>query len=240
MITLFHGSNHQIPDPTPYGSKIDSDYGVGFYCTEDANAAELWAAHNGGSSIYVNCYDFDESMCSILELNEDNGFSALQIAGTVARERFYDRTTRYGTFTPREHIRLRYLSSLGIQIDGYDVIYGYRLDDGAFDIVRMICSDDDEYRVALDDLPDLIGLAYEGEQYCFKTWNGISALIFNEDMSNDYNGYGYVNQRRQQNRNAYNFLNTNVDNYQRKYNNYGRPTIDDLIIEDGYGHFLDR
>lgn len=59
MITVYHGSNIEIPKPSLNFGRTDTDFGAGFYVTESYEMAEKWACRKGVS--VINEYQFDTS-----------------------------------------------------------------------------------------------------------------------------------------------------------------------------------
>lgn len=54
---VYHGSEKEIRIPKYKGSRVGTDFGSGFYCTENLKMAKAWCALRNG--IYVNKYDLD-------------------------------------------------------------------------------------------------------------------------------------------------------------------------------------
>lgn len=67
---LFHGSNAEIKAPDLLHSRINVDFGRGFYVTPIFEQAEKWCKKfiRKGESGIVSCYDFDESALSKLKV----------------------------------------------------------------------------------------------------------------------------------------------------------------------------
>ena len=43
LITIYHGSEQIINEPTFGKGKTNNDFGIGFYCTENEDLAKEWA-----------------------------------------------------------------------------------------------------------------------------------------------------------------------------------------------------
>lgn len=63
---VFHGSSVSIPNPDLEHSRIDIDFGPGFYLTEDKHMAEKWAV--GRKISIINEYDLNLSGLKVINL----------------------------------------------------------------------------------------------------------------------------------------------------------------------------
>jgi len=45
--TIYHGSIDIVKVPIHGHGKINNDYGMGFYCTQDSRAGSLWSVNKG-------------------------------------------------------------------------------------------------------------------------------------------------------------------------------------------------
>lgn len=63
---VFHGSSISIPNPDLKHSRIDIDFGPGFYLTEDKHMAEKWAV--GRKISIINEYDLNLSGLKVINL----------------------------------------------------------------------------------------------------------------------------------------------------------------------------
>ena len=66
---VYHGSESKIENPICRGSRGGTDFGAGFYCTENFNMAKAWCALRNGQ--YVNKYELELSGLKIKEYNLD-------------------------------------------------------------------------------------------------------------------------------------------------------------------------
>ncbi|MGM9934124.1 DUF3990 domain-containing protein [uncultured Clostridium sp.] len=66
---VYHGSEKRIENPCYKGSRKGTDFGPGFYCTENIFMAKSWCALRNGQ--YINKYDLDLSGLKIKEYNLD-------------------------------------------------------------------------------------------------------------------------------------------------------------------------
>jgi len=72
MITVYHGSNVEIPKPSLDYGRTDTDFGTGFYVTDDYAMAEKWACRKGVS--VINKYQFDISGLNGFEFGLDENW----------------------------------------------------------------------------------------------------------------------------------------------------------------------
>ena len=74
VITLCHGSDHEIRKPFYGGGEVSNDYGSGFYCVSEKNKelAKEWSCSIYGNSYdgIVNTYEFNTEGMSILNLDK--------------------------------------------------------------------------------------------------------------------------------------------------------------------------
>ena len=69
-LTLYHGSQKIVQRPAYGSGKIYSDFGSGFYCTEDLELAKEWACTKDTDG-YVNQYELEPGGLKILNLADD-------------------------------------------------------------------------------------------------------------------------------------------------------------------------
>ena len=122
-LKLFHGSSVSVPKPDLNHSRVDIDFGAGFYLTEDERMAKKWAA--GKNTAIVNAYKLDVSGLKVYEFSLDRewldfvksnrlmsadekyvGYDVL--IGPTAEDKLYDTLREYldGTMTANETIKV--------------------------------------------------------------------------------------------------------------------------------------
>lgn len=73
MMTLYHGSNCEVRNPSPTKGRRGTDFGQGFYLTPDMDSARAMAsvvtAREGIGRSTINVYQFDEDLSVSLGLN---------------------------------------------------------------------------------------------------------------------------------------------------------------------------
>lgn len=56
IITLYHGSEQLIEEPTFGKGKGNNDFGLGFYCTESEDLAKEWAVSSRGMDLPIGTH----------------------------------------------------------------------------------------------------------------------------------------------------------------------------------------
>lgn len=156
--TLYHGSENIIKKPTFGFGKTYKDYGLGFYCTEEADKAMEWAVdenHDG----YANSYSFDDKGMKILNLNDDC-YSVLHWITILLKNR------EFQTRTPLSKTAKKYLTdNFSLPYEEYDVITGYRADDSYFSFADDFING----AISVNQLAIALRLGNLGEQYVIKS-----------------------------------------------------------------------
>ena len=126
ILTLYHGSDCEVPTPDLTKGKLNNDYGRGFYCTEHFNLACEWASKRKGIGGFANQYELDLTGLKILDLTKKE-YSILHWITILLQNRTFLLTT------PISAQAKKYLiENFGINTAGYDLISGYRADDSYF------------------------------------------------------------------------------------------------------------
>ena len=68
IITIYHGSEQIVEEPTFGKGKKHNDFGLGFYCTESDDLAKEWAVSSLRNG-FSNKYTLDTEYLNILNLN---------------------------------------------------------------------------------------------------------------------------------------------------------------------------
>ena len=68
LITLYHGSEQLVEEPTFGKGKKNNDFGLGFYCTKSEDLAKEWAVSSLRNG-FANRYTLDTEYLNILNLN---------------------------------------------------------------------------------------------------------------------------------------------------------------------------
>jgi len=184
---LYHGSNVVVERPIYGFGNVHSDYGQGFYCTEDAELANEWACSSlsGG---FTNVYELDSDDLSALILDEHNIISWIALL-------ISNRIVRYGF--PIEKQGADYLIKRFLpDISGYDLIEGYRADDSYFTYARAFLSN----TISIEQLSMAMKLGNLGRQICLKSKKSFDSIRFKE--AKDVDGSIYYPKRMERDKQA--------------------------------------
>lgn len=123
---LYYGSETDIIRPEYGKGKLTNDYGLGFYLTPSYELAKLWASksQDGG---FLLTFEFDLNNLSILKLDTLNDEDVLKWIAILCKHRFDNRLKEV------YKDRIAWLNKkFPINLDGFDVVVGYRADDSYF------------------------------------------------------------------------------------------------------------
>lgn len=173
-IVVFHGSNRVIKEPEfGYGNK-HNDYGLGFYCTRDINAAREWANKDSRFGI-LNKYEINLSGLKVLNLNNEP-FTVMHWITLLLNNRVISDEDYLDSIKPGlDYLNEHYF----VDVSGYDVIIGYRADDSYFRFPLMLL----ENEITLESLDEIYHLGYLGEQIAFMSKKAFSRLKYLESSS---------------------------------------------------------
>ena len=194
-MTVHHGSDVIIREPSAELRGPASDFGRGFYCTDDQELAGEWACRSGKSG-FINRYEWEDEGLKILDLRldpreeaeaEEPEEDAAENAGSEAAK----------TPDPEENL-LRWLALVVANrsmpsfsrefsdrvawlkenylpdVSGYDVIIGYRADDVWFTLIRAFLSDE----ASIETLKKGLCEANRPVQCVFRSREALAALTF--------------------------------------------------------------
>lgn len=164
-MTLYHGSEKEIRTPYYHGSRPHNDYGYGFYCTKYPDLAREWSVNDDHEG-FVNCYSFDDTGLSILDLNDYPILTWLSIL--LINRTFVFETSLAAT--AKEYI----ISEFGIDYEKYDVIKGYRADDSFFSFAQDFINN----TISVDQLNNAMHLGDLGDQIVIKSRKAFSRIKF--------------------------------------------------------------
>lgn len=161
---LYHGSPNEAFTPT-YGYGDDKhDYGKGFYLTPYAELAKEWAMCLGNSIGYLHMYLLRLDGLSYLNFNS---LSELSWLAELMKHRDASDSARYKRFAGQ------FIAKYGVDISGYDFIYGWRADSSYFVIAKRFVRDEIDYNL----LGRLFKLGDLENQICLKSAKAFSSLI---------------------------------------------------------------
>lgn len=136
---LYHGSEKIIEVPTWGKGNLRNDYGRGFYCTESEELAKEWACSNNKNG-FANKYELSIENLKVLYLNGEN-YNVLHWLAVLTKNRTY-----WENHAISENAKKYLAENFAVDLDGYDVIIGYRADDSYFSFARDFVSGTISYR----------------------------------------------------------------------------------------------
>lgn len=173
---LFHGSSQVVEKPLFGHGAPTNDYGPGFYCTKEKEAAKEWACKSGEEGV-LNKYDIDERGLKILYLDKEHGFGVLNWLTLLLEHR-----TLGASFIKLFGDRVEFLKRrYRVDISSYDVVVGYRADDAYFAFPKAFI----DGSLTLESLEKVFELGNLGKQYVLISEKAFSAIRFIESIPVD-------------------------------------------------------
>lgn len=167
IITLFHGSEKVVEEPTFGLGKTTNDFGLGFYCTETEDLAKEWAVSSLRDG-FSNRYTLDTEYMNILNLNSPD-YTILNWIAVLVEHRVF------ALKTPIARKAKRYLiDNFVINVNAYDLITGYRADDSYFDYAETFLNNG----ISVEQLARAMKLGRLGEQIVLKSKFAFSRIQF--------------------------------------------------------------
>lgn len=166
-ITLYHGSEQLVEEPTFGKGRVNNDFGLGFYCTESEALAKEWAVSSLRNG-FANRYTLDTEYLNILNLNSPD-YTILNWIAVLVEHRLFP------IKTPVVRRAKRYLiDHFGVNINAYDLITGYRADDSYFDYAESFLNNG----ISVEQLARAMRLGKLGEQIVVKSQFAFSRLRY--------------------------------------------------------------
>ena len=166
-ITLYHGSEQLVEEPTFGKGRVNNDFGLGFYCTESEALAKEWAVSSLRNG-FANRYTLDTEYLNILNLNSPD-YTILNWIAVLVEHRLFS------IKTPVARRAKRYLiDHFGVNVNAYDLITGYRADDSYFDYAESFLNNG----VSVEQLARAMRLGKLGEQIIVKSQFAFSRLRY--------------------------------------------------------------
>ena len=125
---LFHGSPDIVETPQIALCKKHNDYGPGFYCTLSKELACEWACKVRGRDGFVNRYRLREEGLVYLDL-EQEPYTVCNWLALLFAHRTFDCSVNRGYLEG-------FIDKYGVNLEGVDVVHGYRADDSYFSIAK--------------------------------------------------------------------------------------------------------
>ena len=167
IITLYHGSEQLIEEPTFGKGKENNDFGLGFYCTESEDLAKEWAVSSLRNG-FANRYTLDTEYLNILNLNSPD-FTILNWIAVLVEHRLFS------IKTPVARRAKRYLvENFSVNVNAFDVVTGYRADDSYFDYAESFLNNG----ITVEQLARAMRLGKLGEQIVLKSRFAFSKLHY--------------------------------------------------------------
>ncbi|MCR4647616.1 MAG: DUF3990 domain-containing protein [Lachnospiraceae bacterium] len=170
-IKLYHGSNRIIKQPIFGYGKSNNDYGLGFYCTEDADMAKEWAVGADEDGI-ANAYNLDMSGLTVLNLNSDD-YCILEWLVILLKNRRFDIQSDLG-----REAKVYLIENFSVDYEKYDVIKGYRADDSYFSFAQDFVNN----TISLGTLKSAMELGQMGEQVVLKSPKAFETIKFEDSV----------------------------------------------------------
>ncbi len=167
ILTLFHGSDKILSLPRPNTGRKTKDFGVGFYCTADSEAASEWAVSLNRSG-FVNKYEIEDEGLAILDLTSSE-YSLFNWLSVVIENRSF-RIAEANFARAADFIT----ENFHVNTEGYDIIRGVRADDSYFSFIMSFLASEISYQ----QFKYAMNLGRSGEQYVLKTSRAFDRLIF--------------------------------------------------------------
>ena len=167
IITLYHGSEQLIEEPTFGKGKENNDFGLGFYCTESEDLAKEWAVSSLRNG-FANRYTLDTEYLNVLNLNSPD-FTILNWIAVLVEHRLFS------IKTPVARRAKRYLvENFSVNVNAFDVVTGYRADDSYFDYAESFLNNG----ITVEQLARAMRLGKLGEQIVLKSRFAFSKLHY--------------------------------------------------------------
>ncbi|MGM9631941.1 MAG: DUF3990 domain-containing protein [Eubacteriales bacterium] len=167
IITIYHGSEKIIENPTFGEGKKNNDFGLGFYCTESEALAKEWAVSSLQNG-FSNKYTLDTEYMRILNLNSPE-YTILNWIAVLVEHRLFS------IKTPVARRAKQYLiDNFSVNVNAYDIITGYRADDSYFDYAESFLNNG----ISVEQLARAMKLGKLGEQIVIKSQFAFSRLNF--------------------------------------------------------------
>ena len=167
LITIYHGSEKIVEQPSFGEGKKNNDFGLGFYCTASEALAKEWAVSSLRDG-FSNRYTLDTEYLNILNLNSPD-YTILNWIAVLVEHRLFS------IKTPVARRAKRYLTDhFGVNVNAFDLITGYRADDSYFDYAESFLNNG----ISVEQLAWAMQLGKLGEQIVIKSQFAFSRLKY--------------------------------------------------------------
>ena len=167
LITIYHGSEKIVEQPTFGEGKRNNDFGLGFYCTASKELAKEWAVSSLRDG-FANRYTLDTQYLNILNLNSPD-YTILNWIAVLVEHRLFS------IKTPVARRAKKYLiDNFSVNVNAFDLITGYRADDSYFDYADVFLNNG----ISVEQLAHAMQLGKLGEQIVIKSKFAFSNLKY--------------------------------------------------------------
>ncbi len=167
LITIYHGSEKIVEQPTFGEGKRNNDFGLGFYCTASKELAKEWAVSSLRNG-FANRYTLDTQYLNILNLNSPD-YTILNWIAVLVEHRLFS------IKTPVARRAKKYLiDNFSVNVNAFDLITGYRADDSYFDYADVFFNNG----ISVEQLARAMQLGKLGEQIVIKSKFAFSNLKY--------------------------------------------------------------
>lgn len=163
---LYHGSLQKITQPLYGAGNPRTDYGLGFYCTQDIELAKEWGCSEDRSG-FANEYEFNLEGLSVLDLNKD--YNILNWLAILLENRTFEIRSEIAN-DGKDFILQNFLPDY----KSFDVIKGYRADDSYFSFAKAFLNN----TISIQKLNLAMKLGKLGEQIVLKSEKSFENIVF--------------------------------------------------------------
>jgi len=163
---LYHGSLQKIQIPLFGAGNPKTDYGLGFYCTQEIELAKEWGCSEESNG-FANEYELNMEGLSVLDLNRD--FNILNWLAILLENRTFDIRNAIAV-AGKEFILKNFLPDY----KDYDVIKGCRADDSYFSFAKAFLNN----TISVQELNAAMKLGKLGEQVVLKSEKSFRQIEF--------------------------------------------------------------
>ena len=167
LITLYHGSEQLVEEPTFGKGKKNNDFGLGFYCTKSEDLAKEWAVSSLRNG-FANRYTLDTEYLNILNLNSPD-YTILNWIAVLVEHRLFSIKTPVA-----RRAKCYLIDHFSVNVNAYDLITGYRADDSYFDYAESFLNNG----ISVEQLARAMRLGKLGEQIVIKSQFAFSRLHY--------------------------------------------------------------
>lgn len=167
-MTIYHGSQKIIEHPKYGVGNPKTDYGLGFYCTQNIEMAKEWSCSEEQNG-FANEYELHTDGLTVLDLNQK--YNILNWLAILLENRTFEIRNSI-SIEGRDFLMENFLP----EYKSFDVIKGYRADDSYFSFANAFLNN----TISLQKLNCAMKLGKLGEQIVLKSQKSFMNLCFNK------------------------------------------------------------